>query len=137
MEENQVPERDHKRDCGEETQKLEEHATADGSQIAVRYDGAVGLCHAFANSGEYFKGNILHKDFETDENDLETWASRSPLNMPECKECFGINLCGGGCAYNAKLTYGKLNYVDKNICIHTKMLLDWVMEEIWKTKLNS
>lgn len=108
-----------------------------GNQIVVKHDGSIGPCHAFANSNEYFEGNIMDNKFESNKEIFETWANRNPLNMSECDNCPAITLCGGGCAYNAKTNKGNIHSLDEQICTHTKTLLNWVLEEIWKNKSNS
>ncbi len=113
------------------------NCAAYGNQIVIKYDGSIGPCHAFANSNEYFEGNIMDNKFKFNNKIFETWANRSPLNMKECNNCPAITLCGGGCAYNAKTNKGDIHSLDKQICTHTKVLLDWVLEEIWRNKSKS
>lgn len=103
-----------------------------GNQIVVRYDGTIGPCHAFSASEKYFETRVLSKDVSIDNNSFETWANRSQLNNPDCKDCAAILLCGGGCAYNSFINTGNLNSKDTQICTHTKMLIDYVLEETWK-----
>lgn len=105
-----------------------------GNQFAVRYDGQVGPCHAFCNSGDYFSGQIQNEDFTLNETTFSKWATRSQLNNPACVSCPASLVCGGGCAFNSQRMNGGLDEIDKNICTHSFMLLDWIMTETWKTK---
>lgn len=105
-----------------------------GNQIAVRYDGKVGPCHAFCAEGSYFEGDISNIDFEIDKKIFEKWKNRSQLFNPECVKCPAILLCGGGCAYNAHLKTCDINGIDTNICTHTQILLNWIIDEIWQNK---
>lgn len=105
-----------------------------GNQIAVRYDGKVGPCHAFCADGNYFDGDISNIDFEINKEIFQKWEHRSQLFNHECLKCPAILLCGGGCAYNAHLKTSDINGIDTNICTHTQILLNWVIEEIWQNK---
>lgn len=105
-----------------------------GNQIAVRFDGRVGPCHAFCSSGEYFDGSIADESFELNKSDFGLWAGRSQLTNPKCMNCPLALLCGGGCAYNAKKMTGSVGGIDKHICIHTAMLVDWLIGEAWKRR---
>jgi uncharacterized protein len=115
--------KNHLKDCG-----------AYGNQFAVRYDGKVGPCHGFCNSGEYFSGDIKDDDFKLDEEVFGKWGSRSQLTTPACKDCPSALICGGGCALNSQKEFGGFDEVDKRVCIHSSMLLDWIMRETWKSK---
>lgn len=106
-----------------------------GNQIVVRYDGKVGPCHAFAPVGEFFTGDVRSPGFEIDEKIFDMWAKRNPLNNKSCGDCPAITLCGGGCAYNAHTKQGDINAVDDSICVHTKELIDWVLQRTWE-RLN-
>lgn len=107
-----------------------------GNQFAVRYDGQVGPCHAFCNMGDYFSGDIQSEEFSLDKKSFGRWAGRSQLSNPICISCPASLICGGGCAFNAQVTHGGLDEIDKNICTHSFMLLDWIMEETWQMKKN-
>ena len=106
-----------------------------GNQIVVRYDGQVGPCHAFSSTGKFFSGDINDPSFSLDSlKDFKMWTNRSHFFNEECRKCPFVLLCGGGCAYNASLKTGNINGIDKNICTHTKMLVNWVIDKLWKKK---
>ena len=44
--------------------------------------------------------NCIVKYLYTGGNDLDIWNKSSPVNTPECKECFAIGVCGGGCKFD-------------------------------------
>ena len=113
----------HLKDCG-----------AYGNQLAVRYDGQVGPCHGFCNRGDYFSGDIRRKDFTLDEKTFGTWATRSQLSNPACASCSAVLVCGGGCAFSSHMATGDMGEIDKNVCKHSFLLLDWILEETWKKK---
>jgi uncharacterized protein len=105
-----------------------------GNQIAVRYDGKVGPCHAFCAAGNYFGGDVKSPGFDIDRETFSRWATRSQLLNPVCVKCPAVLLCGGGCAFNAYLRTGEINETDTNVCTHTHMLLDWIIVEMWQKK---
>ncbi|NMB66437.1 SPASM domain-containing protein [Candidatus Woesearchaeota archaeon] len=107
-----------------------------GNQIAVRYDGKIGPCHAFCSKGDYFFGNINDPNFKLNSNIFHDWTNRNQIYNETCRKCPFVLLCGGGCAHNSKVEFEDINEIDKNICVHTKMLVDWVMEELWKKKVK-
>lgn len=105
-----------------------------GNQIVVRYDGMIGPCHAFSPSGLYFDTKVSDQNPNIDNESFNIWTNRTQLNNKECSDCPAILLCGGGCAYNSHIEKGNLHEVDTQICIHTKMLLDYVLEKTWENK---
>jgi uncharacterized protein len=107
-----------------------------GNQIVVTPDGKIGPCHAYMGSGKFFPTYIDDKDFDYfhDPVFLE-WSRRSPFNIPKCQFCSAIGLCGGGCPYNAELKFGNIWEVDPNFCLHTKIILEWLIWDLFdKTK---
>ena len=52
--------------------------------------------------------------------------------MPQCDECPGLVLCGGGCPYEAYQKEGDIWALDKRLCIHCKESIKWMMEELYK-----
>lgn len=112
----------HVKDCG-----------ACGEQLVVAPNGQVGVCHAFWGTNKYFLWTVddniekilKHPKF------LE-WHKRTPLSMPECFDCEGLGLCGGGCPYNAYFEKGTIWAVDKRFCIHTKKVLRWLIMDLYK-----
>jgi uncharacterized protein len=106
-----------------------------GNQIVVRYDGKVGPCHAFCTTNQYFEDDLFNENFDVFSSRIfQEWAYRSPLNNEKCRKCPFILLCGGGCAFNAKLKKGDIHEIDENICLHTKTILNWIFKKIWEKK---
>lgn len=105
-----------------------------GNQMVVRWDGKVGPCHAFCTSDKYFVGDIREKNFNLPKELFEKWARRGPLFNKSCLSCPFVLLCGGGCAFNAEQIGGDIGEIDINTCIHTRKLVDWIIEQLWKQK---
>ncbi|MEW6681005.1 MAG: radical SAM protein [bacterium] len=86
-----------------------------GSEIVLLPDEYIGSCHVCSSFKKYcipFKEDI---DFRK-EPIWQEWARRSPFNMPQCKGCNLISICGGGCPYSAMVRYGSIWDVDKDHC---------------------
>ena len=63
-------------------------------------------------------------------NFLIKWKNQIPLLNPECNECEYIFVCGGGCPLNCREKgYGE-NFVDKDFCLHTKSVFEWLAKDL-------
>ncbi|MFA6446871.1 MAG: radical SAM protein [Patescibacteria group bacterium] len=102
-----------------------------GYQLVVAPDGKVGVCQDFVKPRTYFNGSVFDPDLDPIRDGLfADWIERSTLNMPECRSCAAIGLCGGGCPASAELKYGSRWHVDDRICYHSLKVLEWL---IWDT----
>jgi uncharacterized protein len=120
----------HFKDCG-----------AIGNQLVFYPDGNIGVCQAYLGCKKPLVGNVS-KDKDNPLKVLESevlrrWSDRQPINMAECKYCPAIGICGGGCAFNAEIKFGKLENRDKTFCVHTQKILDWLLNNSVKEKLNT
>lgn len=99
-----------------------------GQQLAVSPDGKVGVCHDCLRADKHIATTVDDIDFDPlkDKVFLE-WSRRSPFNMPQCFDCPAIALCGGGCPADAELQHGSIWTVDNRFCVHTKMVLEWLI----------
>lgn len=120
----------HFKDCG-----------AIGNQLVFYPNGDIGVCQAYLGCKKPIVGNASR-----DKNNplkilqssvLKKWSDRQPINMDECKYCPAIGVCGGGCAFNAEITFGNLENRDKTFCVHTHKILDWMISQYIKEKLNT
>ncbi len=106
-----------------------------GQQIIITPNGEVGTCHGLwpdlvnDESRTYFDVDVNYKEKIIEHPTWKEWFSRIPFNMPQCWGCYGLGLCGGGCAKNSLLRTGSIWDVDEDICILTKQSVPWV---IWK-----
>jgi uncharacterized protein len=105
-----------------------------GNQIAIAPDGKVGPCHHnfwldSKKANTYFDIDIDYKGKITKHPTWIEWSNRTPLNMPQCWNCFGIGLCGGGCSGNSLMDKGNIWEVDDVLCSLTKQTVPWA---IWK-----
>jgi len=107
-----------------------------GNQITVTPEGSVGPCHGlwpdFVNKqvkNTYFDIDVNYKGKIKEHPTWTEWSMRTPLNMPQCWDCYGIGLCGGGCAKNSVIKKGSIWEIDEEHCVLVKEAIPWV---IWK-----
>jgi uncharacterized protein len=108
-----------------------------GNQIVITPDARIGPCHAYTSSARFFPANLNDPNFDPFQDSVFIeWSSRSPFNIPKCYFCEAIGLCGGGCAYNADLKFGSIWKVDSNFCIHSKMVLEWLIWDLYQKTME-
>ncbi|MFA5061366.1 MAG: radical SAM protein [Candidatus Pacearchaeota archaeon] len=120
----------HFKDCG-----------AIGNQLVFYPEGNIGVCQAYLGCKKPLVGNVS-KDKENplkilENKVLKRWSDRQPINISECKSCPAIGICGGGCAFNSEVKYGKLEKMDKTFCVHTQKILEWLLKTSIREKLNT
>jgi uncharacterized protein len=106
-----------------------------GHQMVVAPNGEIGPCHAFFPSGNknFFPGSVDHDDFDPfSDSVFQEWKNRLTINMKECFFCEAIGICGGGCAYNSTIKSGTIWEVDASFCVHTKMILEWLIWDLFE-----
>jgi uncharacterized protein len=104
-----------------------------GGQIALCADGSIGPCHIAADDHRFcwghiddegLKEKILHGEL------MKQFCGRTPVKMEACFECPGLGICGGGCAEEAFVKHGDLFALDENFCVHCKVLLEWMIDDL-------
>lgn len=104
-----------------------------GEQLVVAPDGQIGVCQAFWGTNKYFFGTVDDNIEKILEHPIFLeWHKRTPLSMPDCFDCEGLGLCGGGCPYNAYFEKGTIWAIDERFCIHTKKVLRWLISDLYK-----
>lgn len=90
--------------------------------IIVDPSGNFGPCFNFLSSNY----------FNADENNLQEWRKRSPINIIDCIKCPAIGICGGICAAHSRSLTGSIWGTDQIYsCEYTKKILEWM---IWNLK---
>lgn len=72
---------------------------AGSEYIAVTPTGEIYPCHQFAGDKDFYMGNVLTKQFNTDIQ--KKFANITVLCKDACKNCFAKYYCSGGCSANA------------------------------------
>lgn len=62
--------------------------------------------------------------------DKNVWAQRLPIFLPQCRDCWAIGICGGGCSFDGINLYGD-GKIDERNCIITKRLLEFILWEFY------
>jgi uncharacterized protein len=109
-----------------------------GNQYVISPIGEIGICHGYLNNKKYFSSNVFDENFNHKTNpDFQYWQKRTPLLMEKCLDCECLGICGGGCPYAAEYAYGSIYDLDKRFCIHSKKILKWLVNDLYKNmKIN-
>jgi len=102
-----------------------------GERIVLVPGGKIGYCDSCNTTNEYF---YPPEDFSPEKSNhgYQLWSSLSSPEMPECRKCPAMTVCGGACRYDAYKESGKLDGVSKNRCLFERMLLGWMIWELHK-----
>ena len=103
-----------------------------GNQLVVTPEGRIGPCQAYLGSGKNFSLRLDDHPKPHEEEVFKEWAKRSPFSVESCHFCDALGICGGGCAYNSALRYGTIWKMDERFCIHSKMILEWMIWDLWE-----
>lgn len=107
-----------------------------GQQMVISPDGRVGVCQAYFGTDKNFVP--LDEHFDPNTHPLwKEWRSRSPLNMPQCKDCIALGLCGGGCPYNADMQEGSIWGLDEVFCVHAKDTTTFLIRDLLERTVRS
>lgn len=109
--------------------KYHDCSAAKGEQIVITPDGAVGICHEFVGTRDFFISNIWSPAKLTADKRLNQWIQRTPLAMEKCDNCIALGVCGGGCPANAYNIYGDIMELDRNCCGLSRRLVEWYFTE--------
>lgn len=114
--------------------KFSDCAAVGCNQITVRPDGVLSICHCYSKTDKYVIGNIYDMTFEevVSSSEATFWKYRAPIFNPQCLECEGIFICGGGCPAQGEALFGSREEIDKPFCIHTKKSLMWLLRKLYE-----
>lgn len=104
-----------------------------GNQYVISPDGKIGICHGYLNNRKYFTSNVFNNNFDFESDSVFSyWRKRSPLFMQSCQNCECLSICGGGCAYAADYNNGSIYSLDSRFCTHSKTILKWLINSLFK-----
>ena len=58
------------------------------------------------------------------------WENRIPILNEQCRSCYVIGICGGGCIFDGEAIYGEGCFDERN-CYFTKALLEYMVWDLW------
>ncbi|PIT90274.1 MAG: hypothetical protein COU22_03120 [Candidatus Komeilibacteria bacterium CG10_big_fil_rev_8_21_14_0_10_41_13] len=100
-----------------------------GQQLVVSADGLVGVCQGYCGTKKNFID--LNASLDPLNNPLwDEWRNRSPLSMPQCKDCIALSVCGGGCPYSADTRHGSIWSLDDVFCVHAKATIRFLLQNL-------
>lgn len=99
-----------------------------GNQLVIQPNGGISNCPFLLNNF----GNVkkCNKNFRIWSVPLvKKWRKRLPIYNQECKDCAAMNICGGGCPLNPKEIKGNVSGKDEAMCIFTKKVFNYFINE--------
>ncbi|MBU4482216.1 radical SAM protein, partial [Patescibacteria group bacterium] len=100
-----------------------------GQQLVISPDGMVGVCQGYCANKKYF----IKPDNNFDPLSHFTWdlwRHRSPLFMPQCRDCIALSICGGGCPFSADERNGSIWELDDIFCVHAKKTTEFLIKDL-------
>jgi radical SAM protein with 4Fe4S-binding SPASM domain len=93
---------------------------AGSSQITYYPDGSQTICT---------KLDLLNK------KDFNEILPLLPINNKKCSDCIALNLCGGGCFWDAMVMPNNIG-VDERLCVSKVSLVNYILSDINKEMEN-
>lgn len=110
-----------------QTLKYSDCNAVGASQLTLKPNGDLTICHAYWNLQQEVLGNVNHKGFCInnifDNMIYQHWKNNLTINRKACLKCPAIYICGTGCPKQAEDLFGSQDKIDKPFCIHTKHAL--------------
>lgn len=105
-------------------------AAIGASQITIKPNGNVCVCHSDAKTNENVIGNIITDNIDNmlENPEVDFWKRRSTVFYDECLHCEALFICGAGCPMQSKILFGNRKCIDKAFCIHSKKSMKWLLE---------
>lgn len=93
----------------------------------IKYSCKAGISQkAFYPDG---KETICTKLDTIKKYDFNKFLQALPIFNKKCTNCIALNLCGGGCPWDAHVSPGE-NNLDKRICSYNKKIIKFILEDI-------
>ena len=108
-------------------QPLLKDCSSPGERLVLAPGGKLGFCDSCYLENRYFY--LLDSFPGRDNPDYQLWAGLSSPEMPFCRECPAMTVCGGACRFDAYKSSGRLDGVDHQRCEFEIALLYWM---IWR-----
>lgn len=119
--------------------KFADCAAIGGNQITILPNGDIEICHGLWNRNKKHINNVNNiesLDEIISQEEYVFWQENLTLNKEECLKCPAIYICGGGCALQAKDLFEDINGVDKAFCLHSKIMLEKILKEVYNDSIK-
>lgn len=119
--------------------KYQDCGAKGGNQICISPDGNIDICHALWNCSPRDIGNINEIEFNDifESSNYKRWHDNITINYKKCLNCPALFICGGGCSYQSKALFGSEHDIDLPFCIHSKMMLRYILTEMYIDSLKN
>ncbi|RJP78420.1 MAG: radical SAM protein [Candidatus Zixiibacteriota bacterium] len=98
-----------------------------GERLVLAPGGVMGFCDSCYPDRRWFYPREAFP--APDHPDHRLWAGLSSPEMPHCRLCPAMTVCGGACRYDAYKASGRLDGVDPDRCRFEREFLNWM---IWR-----
>jgi uncharacterized protein len=106
--------------------------SAPGERLVIVPGGLLGFCDSCYPERKYF---YKIDDFpKLKSAEYRRWSYLSSVNIPACRECPAMTICGGACRFDAYEASGSLEGTDTERCQFELRFLNWMIWETFKTK---
>jgi radical SAM protein with 4Fe4S-binding SPASM domain len=103
--------------------------SAPGERLVLTPGGLMGFCDSCYPQRSWF---YPHDKFpEEDHADYRLWSNLSSPQMPECRQCPCMTVCGGACRFDAYQASGRLDGVDPERCRFERGFLNWMIWQLF------
>jgi radical SAM protein with 4Fe4S-binding SPASM domain len=103
--------------------------SAPGERLVLAPGGVAGFCDSCYPNRRYFYprdqfSGAAHADYAA-------WAGLSAPEMPHCRACPAMTVCGGACRYDAYKASGQLDGIDPLRCEFELGFLKWMIWQLF------
>jgi radical SAM protein with 4Fe4S-binding SPASM domain len=110
-------------------QPLLKDCSAPGERLVLAPGGLMGFCDSCYPQRRWF---YPQDEFKGAENpDYAQWAGLSSPQMPWCRVCPAMTVCGGACRFDAYQAGGRLDGVDSERCRFERGFLAWMIWQVF------
>ncbi|TKJ39934.1 hypothetical protein CEE37_09360 [candidate division LCP-89 bacterium B3_LCP] len=110
-------------------QPLLKDCSSPGERLVLAPGGLMGFCDSCYPDGVDF---YTVEEFPgRDQEEYLKWASLSSVEMPQCRSCPAMSVCGGACRYDALKASGRYDGVEPERCSFEKTFLNWTIWELF------
>lgn len=105
-----------------------------GSQIALRADGKIGPCQAYAAVDKYFENIPSDKKDVANLRSFKKWKNIDVFKTPKCSRCNIMPICSDDCPFDRENRSGSLSSISSFHCLVRITMLDYLLGRIISKK---